>query len=155
MLQKWQSVTLGSKLNHHHHKTINKDIAAAPINIIKKEEEDDTWCDSEDEEIMESTTSPKVGPPADVPKGYLAVYVGCDLQRFIIPTAYLSHSIFKELLEKAEDEFGFEHSGALTIPCDIHTFKSLLTSMHNPQPHPTCTLTTPPHPQQAQEPLMA
>ncbi|XP_057723656.1 uncharacterized protein LOC130939580 [Arachis stenosperma] len=65
-------------------------------------------------------------PPPDVPKWYLAVYVGSELWRFIIPTSYLTHSLFKLLLEKAEDEFGFNHNGALTIPCEPETFKYLL-----------------------------
>ncbi|CAI0627807.1 unnamed protein product [Linum tenue] len=74
--------------------------------------------------------------PVDVPKGYLAVYVGPELRRFIIPTSYLSHSLFKVLLEKAEEEFGFDHSGGLTIPCEIETFKFLLKCMeHHPKDH--------------------
>ena len=83
------------------------------------------YCDSDEE----SCQSPE--PPPDVPKGYLAVYVGPELRRFIIPTSYLSHSLFKVLLEKTAEEFGFEQSGALTIPCEIETFKYLLTCMEN------------------------
>lgn len=67
--------------------------------------------------------------PSDVPKGYLAVYVGPELRRFIIPTSYLSHQLFKVLLEKAEEEFGFDHCGGITIPCEIETFKYLLKCM--------------------------
>lgn len=85
------------------------------------------YCDSDEE----SCQSPE--PPPDVPKGYLAVYVGPELRRFIIPTSYLSHSLFKVLLEKAADEFGFEQSGGLTIPCEIETFKFLLNCMENNQ----------------------
>ncbi|KAL0337192.1 UNVERIFIED_CONTAM: Indole-3-acetic acid-induced protein ARG7 [Sesamum calycinum] len=69
--------------------------------------------------------------PSDVPRGYLAVYVGPELRRFIIPTSYLSDPLFKVLLEKVEEEFGFDHSGGLTIPCDIETFKYLLQCMEN------------------------
>ncbi|GLJ10560.1 hypothetical protein SUGI_0130600 [Cryptomeria japonica] len=61
-------------------------------------------------------------PPPDVPEGYLAVYVGRkgeDRTRFIIPTAYLTHPFFRSLLDKAEEEFGFDHQGrGLTIPCE-------------------------------------
>lgn len=70
-------------------------------------------------------------PPPDVPEGYLAVYVGPELRRFIIPTSYLSHNLFKVLLEKAEEEFGFDHCGGLTIPCETETFKYLLKCMEN------------------------
>ncbi|GFP87269.1 auxin-induced protein 15a [Phtheirospermum japonicum] len=69
--------------------------------------------------------------PNDVPKGYLAVYVGPELRRFIIPTSYLSDPLFKVLLEKVEEEFEFDHSGGLTIPCDTETFKYLLQCMEN------------------------
>ncbi|RVW77064.1 Auxin-induced protein 15A [Vitis vinifera] len=70
-------------------------------------------------------------PPPDVPKGYLAVYVGSELRRFIIPTSYLTHPLFKVLLEKVEEEFGFDHSGGLTIPCEIETFKYLMKCMES------------------------
>uniref|UniRef100_A0A7N0RCY5 Small auxin up regulated protein n=1 Tax=Kalanchoe fedtschenkoi TaxID=63787 RepID=A0A7N0RCY5_KALFE len=42
-----------------------------------------------------------------VPKGYLAICVGKDTRRFIIPIEYLSHEAFKMLLREAEEEFGF------------------------------------------------
>jgi SAUR family protein len=39
------------------------------------------------------------------------------------------------LLEKAADEFGFDQSGGLTIPCEIETFKYLLNCMESTQLH--------------------
>ncbi|KAF3666291.1 putative 21 kDa protein-like [Capsicum annuum] len=80
-------------------------------------------CDSDDK----SCQSPE--PPHGVPKGFLVVYVGPELRRFIIPTSYLSDPLFKVLLEKVEEEFGFDHTGGLTIPCEIETFKYLLQCM--------------------------
>lgn len=35
------------------------------------------------------------------PVGFFAVYVGEDRQRFVVPTGFLSHPLFKMLLEKA------------------------------------------------------
>ncbi|KAK4753215.1 hypothetical protein SAY87_022013 [Trapa incisa] len=35
------------------------------------------------------------------------------------------------LLKKAEEEFGFDHTGGLTIPCEIKTFKYLFKCMEN------------------------
>lgn len=72
-------------------------------------------------------------PPPDIPKGFLAVYVGPEQRRFIIPTSYLSDPLFKKLLDKVEEEFGFDHSGALAIPCETETFKYLLKCMENHQ----------------------
>nr|GMC47654.1 auxin-responsive protein SAUR65 [Ipomoea batatas]GMC47655.1 auxin-responsive protein SAUR65 [Ipomoea batatas]GMC54658.1 auxin-responsive protein SAUR65 [Ipomoea batatas] len=66
----------------------------------------------------------------DLPKGYMGVYAGQgELRRFIIPTTYLSDPLFKVLLEKVEEEFGFGHRGGLIIPCEIETFKYLLKCM--------------------------
>eukprot|EP01018_Ginkgo_biloba_P020007 Gb_02942 [translate_table: standard] len=56
------------------------------------------------------------GLPTDVPKGHIPVYVGSERSRFIIPTTYLNHPLFRALLQKAEDEFGFDHQLGLTIP---------------------------------------
>ncbi|EMS54722.1 hypothetical protein TRIUR3_21602 [Triticum urartu] len=48
------------------------------------------------------------------------------VRRFVIPTGYLGHPVFRLLLEKAEEEFGFRHEGALAIPCDTEAFKYIL-----------------------------
>ncbi|XP_031505683.1 protein SMALL AUXIN UP-REGULATED RNA 9-like [Nymphaea colorata] len=62
----------------------------------------------------------------DVPKGYLAVCAGKEMKRFIIPTDYLSHYAFVELLKEAEEEFGFQNEGVLRIPCDADVFERIL-----------------------------
>ncbi|KAL5183858.1 Auxin-induced protein 6B [Glycine soja] len=42
--------------------------------------------------------------------------LGPELRRFIIPTSYLSHTLFKVLLEKVAEEFGWKHrNGGRTI----------------------------------------
>ncbi|XP_054789152.1 protein SMALL AUXIN UP-REGULATED RNA 51 [Prosopis cineraria] len=61
-----------------------------------------------------------------VPKGYLAVCVGEEMKRFIIPTEYLSHQAFHLLLREAEEEFGFQQTGVLRIPCEVPVFESIL-----------------------------
>ncbi|CAJ1975722.1 unnamed protein product [Sphenostylis stenocarpa] len=129
MLQKWQNVTLGTK---HSIPSITdqepKDGNMMPL--INKRVVNVMNCESDTED---SCQSPEPLPPPDVPKGYLAVYVGPELRRFIIPTTYLSHSLFKVLLEKAAEEFGFDHNGGLTIPCETETFKYLLKCIENEQ----------------------
>ncbi|KAL0316092.1 UNVERIFIED_CONTAM: hypothetical protein Sradi_5487400 [Sesamum radiatum] len=40
-------------------------------------------------------------PTTTTPTGTFVVYVGDDRQRFVVPTGYLSHPLFKILLEKA------------------------------------------------------
>ncbi|XWS70615.1 hypothetical protein CRYUN_Cryun03dG0062100 [Craigia yunnanensis] len=61
-----------------------------------------------------------------VPKGYIAVSVGEEQKRFIIPTEYLSHHAFHILLREAEEEFGFQLTGVLRIPCQVNIFETIL-----------------------------
>lgn len=61
-----------------------------------------------------------------VPKGFLAVCVGKELKRFIIPTGYLGHQAFAVLLREAEEEFGFQQEGVLKIPCEVSVFERIL-----------------------------
>ena len=71
--------------------------------------------------------SEREGTPSNVvPKGYLAVCVGEELKRFIIPTEYLGHQAFEVLLREAEEEFGFQQTGVLRIPCEVSVFESIL-----------------------------
>lgn len=68
----------------------------------------------------------------DVPKGYLAVYVGeIKMKRFVVPISYLNQPSFQDLLRKAEDEFGFDHPmGGLTIPCSEEIFIDLASRLN-------------------------
>nr|ACU15218.1 unknown [Glycine max] len=68
------------------------------------------------------------GLPEDVPKGHFAVYVGENRTRYIVPISWLAHPQFQSLLQRAEEEFGFNHDMGLTIPCDEVVFE-FLTSM--------------------------
>jgi SAUR family protein len=61
-----------------------------------------------------------------VPKGFLAVCVGKELKRFIIPMDYLKHQAFEVLLQEAEEEFGFQQEGVLKIPCQVSMFEKIL-----------------------------
>ncbi|XP_073011569.1 auxin-induced protein 6B-like [Typha latifolia] len=62
----------------------------------------------------------------EVPKGFFAVCVGEEMKRFVIPTEYLGHWAFADLLREAEEEFGFQHEGVLSIPCEVSVFESIL-----------------------------
>lgn len=66
-----------------------------------------------------------------VPKGHIAVYVGeSQRKRFVVPISYLNHPSFRELLQRAEEEFGFNHPmGGLTIPCREDTFIHLTSQI--------------------------
>ncbi|XP_059440651.1 protein SMALL AUXIN UP-REGULATED RNA 12 [Corylus avellana] len=62
------------------------------------------------------------GLPYDVPKGHFAVYVGENRSRYIVPISWLTHPEFQNLLQRAEEEFGFNHDMGLTIPCEEVVF---------------------------------
>lgn len=63
---------------------------------------------------------------ATVPKGSLAVCVGEEMKRFIIPMEYLGCQAFDILLKEAEEEFGFQQEGVLRIPCEVCVFEEIL-----------------------------
>ncbi|GAU32282.1 hypothetical protein TSUD_62990 [Trifolium subterraneum] len=65
-----------------------------------------------------------------VPKGYLAVYVGDRMRRFVIPVSYLNQPLFQELLHQSEEKFGYDHPmGGLTIPCNEDEFLNLTSRL--------------------------
>ncbi|CAN8253961.1 unnamed protein product [Cochlearia groenlandica] len=80
----------------------------------------------------------------DVPKGYLAIKVGSkeeEQQRFVVPVLYFNHPLFMQLLKEAEEEYGFEQKGTITIPCHVEEFnyvQDMITrerSANNPSNH--------------------
>ncbi|KAG5137379.1 hypothetical protein JHK82_022110 [Glycine max] len=97
-----------------------------------------------------------------VPKGFLAVCVGKELKRFIIPTDYLRHQAFEMLLQEAEEEFGFQQEGVLKIPCQVSVFEKILNAVEdNKQPldefgfnASDCEVTSPHHAQPLQVTLV-
>lgn len=67
----------------------------------------------------------------DIPKGCFAVYVGeGEKKRHMIPVAYLSKSLFQDLLVQAEEEYGFVHPmGGITIPCKEDVFVNVISQL--------------------------
>ncbi|KAI3441245.1 uncharacterized protein J3R85_002508 [Psidium guajava] len=70
---------------------------------------------------------------SNVPNGHVAVYVGeVQRRRFLVPVTFLNHPSFRELLSRAEEEFGFDHpAGGLTIPCKEEAFIDLTSQLHS------------------------
>ncbi|KHN29233.1 Indole-3-acetic acid-induced protein ARG7 [Glycine soja] len=67
----------------------------------------------------------------DAPKGYLAVYVGEKMKRFVIPMSYLNQPSFQDLLSRAEEEFGYDHPmGGLTIPFSKDVFQHITSCLN-------------------------
>nr|KYP68290.1 Auxin-induced protein 15A [Cajanus cajan] len=76
--------------------------------------------------------NPPLKQNRDVPKGYLAVYVGeNEKKRFMIPISYLNQPSIQDLLSQAEQEFGYDHPmGGLTIPCREDVFLDITSRLH-------------------------
>ena len=66
--------------------------------------------------------------PKDVKVGHFAVVAkdGVSTKRFLVPLRYLTHPMFLTLLEKAAEEYGFDHGRALTIPCNPSEIERIL-----------------------------
>ncbi|XP_047319084.1 auxin-responsive protein SAUR15-like [Impatiens glandulifera] len=66
--------------------------------------------------------------PEDVKEGHLAVVASYhyQLKRFIIPIGFLTHPSFLTLLEQAAEEYGFDHEGALMVPCHPSKLEKIL-----------------------------
>ncbi|KAH1108601.1 hypothetical protein J1N35_012369 [Gossypium stocksii] len=65
---------------------------------------------------------------SDVPKGCLAIKVGSEgeeQQRFVVPVIYFNHPLFMQLLKEAEEEYGFDQKGTITIPCNVQEFRNV------------------------------
>ncbi|KAG2703231.1 hypothetical protein I3843_06G120900 [Carya illinoinensis] len=77
------------------------------------------------------TSSRTASTSSEVPRGFLAVYVGENQkQRFVVPVSYLNKPSFQNLLRKAEEEFEFHHpTGGLTIRCKLETFMDVTSRL--------------------------
>nr|CAD1830421.1 unnamed protein product [Ananas comosus var. bracteatus] len=90
--------------------------------------------------------SPAPAPPSAARRGWVAIRVGAEgeeRRRFVVPVGFVNHPLFAGLLREAEEEFGFQHDGALTLPAASTTSAastppSTATSPPPPLPLPAC-----------------
>ncbi|XP_022147859.1 auxin-responsive protein SAUR71 [Momordica charantia] len=66
---------------------------------------------------------------ATVPQGHVPVYVGEEMERFVVSAQLLNHPIFVELLNKSAQEYGYEQKGVLHIPCHVLLFERVLEAL--------------------------
>ncbi|KAG4982157.1 hypothetical protein AAZX31_10G053700 [Glycine max] len=66
--------------------------------------------------------------PDDVMEGYFAVLAIKDgeSKRFIVGLHYLNDPAFIELLDQAQEEFGFRQQGTLIVPCQPQELQKIL-----------------------------
>ncbi|XP_077221777.1 auxin-responsive protein SAUR21-like [Tasmannia lanceolata] len=69
-----------------------------------------------------------MGVAKDVKEGHFAVLAidGSGPKRFVVSLNCLEQPAFLRLLEQAEEEFGFNQEGTLTIPCQPSELESIL-----------------------------
>ncbi|KAI5083818.1 hypothetical protein GOP47_0003561, partial [Adiantum capillus-veneris] len=84
----------------------------------------------------EGAVQKKGGSGGGVPAGHVAVYVGAERVRYVVSTAQLHHAIFRALLGRSQQEFGFEQAGPLCIPCEAVFFEHLLSLLDSTSPSP-------------------
>eukprot|EP01018_Ginkgo_biloba_P026898 Gb_31036 [translate_table: standard] len=113
----------------------NKDMVPTNVGCTHSPKNRRYFClhDTSDEDIDSRGVSGSI-LRSNVPKGYMAVYVGKELRRFVIPTVYMNHSVFRVLLDKTADEFGFDQKGGLIIPCETLFFEHLIWLLNNNDP---------------------
>ncbi|KAI3892836.1 hypothetical protein MKW92_036913 [Papaver armeniacum] len=74
-----------------------------------------------------------------VPRGCVAILVGQEEERFIIPVTYLNHPKFKILLKEAEEVYGFRHRGNIALPCDVDEFLNVQGLIEQDTMSTTCS----------------
>jgi len=78
----------------------------------------------EEEEDEEGSTG-----RSSTPTGFFAIYVSDELRRFVVPTGYLSHPLFKMLLEKAYNDE--ERNNRLVVPCSVAAFRQVVNTVES------------------------
>ncbi|KNA20541.1 hypothetical protein SOVF_051540 [Spinacia oleracea] len=68
--------------------------------------------------------------PALVPKGHFAVLAAGngddEVKRFVVELRFLRNPALLNLLKEAAEEYGFQHDGALVVPCKPQELEKIL-----------------------------
>ncbi|CAK9314379.1 unnamed protein product [Citrullus colocynthis] len=85
----------------------------------------DSGQDECDYEVGDDESTPV---PEDVKEGHFAVVAveAKKPKRFVVPLSCLTNPTFLRLLEAAAEEYGFDHEGALTVPCQPSELERIL-----------------------------
>ncbi|XP_050370080.1 auxin-responsive protein SAUR71-like [Argentina anserina] len=83
----------------------------------------------------------KSSPETGVPEGHVPVYVGEEMERFVVSAELLNHPVFVELLNKSAQEYGYEQRGVLRIPCHVVVFERVLEALRLGRAAPSSDIT--------------
>ncbi|KAL1204820.1 Auxin-responsive protein SAUR72 [Cardamine amara subsp. amara] len=75
-------------------------------------------------------------PTSSVPEGHVPVYVGDEMERFVVSAELLNHPVFIGLLNRSAQEYGYEQKGVLQIPCHVLVFERIMESLRLGLPVP-------------------
>ncbi|CAL5187133.1 unnamed protein product [Lathyrus oleraceus] len=64
-----------------------------------------------------------------VPEGHVPIYVGDEMERFVVCAELLNHPIFVKLLNESAQEYGYEQKGVLRLPCHVFVFERVLDAL--------------------------
>ncbi|MBA0777908.1 hypothetical protein Gotri_005857 [Gossypium trilobum] len=60
---------------------------------------------------------------------HVPVYVGEEMERFVVNAELLNHPVFVGLLNKSAQEYGYEQKGVLRIPCHVLVFERVMEAL--------------------------
>ncbi|KAK2423780.1 auxin-responsive protein SAUR71 [Trifolium repens] len=66
---------------------------------------------------------------AVVPEGHVPIYVGDEMERFVVSAEILNHPIFVKLLNESAQEYGYEQKGVLRLPCHVFVFERVVEAL--------------------------
>ncbi|KAL4310829.1 hypothetical protein GQ457_01G007720 [Hibiscus cannabinus] len=64
-----------------------------------------------------------------VPEGHVPVYVGEEMERFVVSAELLNHPVFVSLLNRSAQEYGYDQKGVLHIPCHVLVFERVMEAL--------------------------
>lgn len=134
MAKVWSSTTAGKKKNS----IVQLKIVAQKLqkSLLLGRKSNSNYTEQTHEEVCDSTPVPE-----DVKEGHFAVIAvkGEKSKRFVVNLSYLTHPMFLRLLEQAAEEYGFDHEGALTVPCRPSELEKILAEQWQEGEHSSST----------------
>ncbi|GMI90063.1 SMALL AUXIN UPREGULATED 72 [Hibiscus trionum] len=76
-----------------------------------------------------SASSLKKQQRRSVPEGHVPIYVGEEMELFVVSAQLLNHPVFIALLNKSAQEYGYNQKGVLRIPCHVLVFERVLEAL--------------------------
>lgn len=132
------SLIPSSSLNHFHHSSLSfsNQQREEMKHLIRRLSR---VADSANYSLLRSDSQrPSRRPPAprrskkhtsSVPEGHVPVYVGDEMERFVVSAELLNHPVFIGLLNRSAQEYGYEQKGVLQIPCHVLVFERIMESL--------------------------